>query len=118
MPYYRVDFRHTNLGTRRLVASPSPYVRRQAAEEAIESVGGSLVGLWYALGQDDGFAIVEAPDNESVVAAVLKVNAAGGVVAWTTALMTPDEFASSLERAGGVTYEAPRGAPEPEPEQS
>ena len=77
MPYYRVDFRHTHLGTRRLVASPSPYVQRQAAEEAIESVGRRPGGVWYALGQDDGFAIVEAPDNESVVAAVLKVDARG-----------------------------------------
>jgi len=117
MPYYRVDFRHTPLGTRNLVAFP--YVRFQAAEGAIESVGGRLVELWYALGRDDGFAIVEAPDNESVIAAVLKVNAAGGVEAWTTPLATPEEFYSSLQRARDVTYEAPRGAPpEPEPEQS
>jgi uncharacterized protein with GYD domain len=109
MPFYRVDFRHTPTGTRNLVAHA--IIRRPAAEKAIESVGGRLVGLWYTLGETDGFAVVEAPDNEAVVAAVLKINAAGGVTAWTTALLTPEEFYEALKNTSRVQYEPPQGAP-------
>jgi uncharacterized protein with GYD domain len=110
MPFYRVDFRHTTTGTRNLVAYP--VIRREAAEQAIGSVGGRLVGLWYTLGDTDGFVVVEAPSNQAVVAAVLKINAAAGVTAWTTALLTPDEFHEALKQADRVEYEPPQGGPQ------
>ena len=106
MPYYRVDFRHTTEGVQNLVSMP--IVRREAATKAIESVGGRLLDLWYSFGKEDGFATVEAPDNEAVVAAVLKINAAAGVEAWTTPLITPEEFYEALKRASKVKYQAPK----------
>ena len=115
MPFYRVDFRHTPTGTRNLVAHA---IIRRARPKAIESVGGALVGLWYTLGETDGFAVVEAPDNEAVVAAVLKINAAGGVTAWTTALLTPEEFYEALKKTGRVEYEPPQGSPKQQSKRS
>ena len=113
MPYYRVDFRHTQVGLRGLLADSESYdsealfPRLVEAENAMESVGGRVLHLFYAFGTSDGFAIVEAPDDVALAGAVLAVEAAGGVELSTTVLLTPEEFMAALAQARKVKYRPP-----------
>ena len=52
--------------------------RRQAAEAAVTSTGGKLEGFYFAFGEHDAYAIVDAPDNASVAASTLAIAARPG----------------------------------------
>lgn len=105
MPYYRVDFRHTQVGLRKLIEFNFP--RREQIERTMASVDGELLHFFYAFGTTDGFALVEAPDDVALAAAVLKVQAAGAVELSTTVLLTAEQFMEALEKTATVDYKAP-----------
>jgi uncharacterized protein with GYD domain len=52
--------------------------RRQAAEQAIKSAGGTMEAFYFAFGDDDAYVIVDAPDHASIAAASLAINAMRG----------------------------------------
>ncbi|MDE2858240.1 MAG: GYD domain-containing protein [Chloroflexota bacterium] len=63
--------------------------------------GGVVRQSWYAFGEYDVIAVVEMPDNESMAAYVLAMNALGYLSGGkTTVLMSMDEGGSALKRAG------------------
>lgn len=70
-----------------------------------ESLGGKLIGGWYAFGEYDIVLIVEAPDNVSMAAAGMAV-AAGGAMksAKTTVLMTGEEGVAAMRKASSASY--------------
>ena len=65
--------------------------RKQAMERLAESLGGKLEAFYYAFGDDDLFAIWDMPDNVTVAAVSLMVNASGAANAKVTVLLTPEE---------------------------
>ncbi len=65
--------------------------RREAAEQVVKSVGGTLEAFYFAFGDNDFYVIVDAPDNVSITAASLVVNVSGAVKIKTTVLLTPEE---------------------------
>ena len=65
--------------------------RRDAARDAIESVGGTLESMYYAFGDTDVFAICDFPDDASATALSLTINASGRVAVSLTPLMTPED---------------------------
>ena len=79
--------------------------RRTAVTAAVEGAGGKLEGLYYALGEDDVYLIVDLPDNVSAAAFGIAVSAAGLVRTRTTALMTVEEVDEALAKS--VNYRAP-----------
>lgn len=79
--------------------------RRAAAQQAIESVDGRLEAFYFAFGEDDAFVILDAPDNASVAAAALTINASGTVQTRTTVLMTPEEVDQATKKT--VRYRPP-----------
>ena len=79
--------------------------RRTAVTAAVEGAGGSLESLYYALGEDDVYLIVDLPDNVSAAAFGIAVSAAGLVHTRTTALMTVEEVDQALAKS--VNYRAP-----------
>ena len=79
--------------------------RRTAVTAAVEGAGGKLEGLYYALGEDDVYLIVDLPDNVSAAAFGIAVSAAGLVRTRTTALMTVEEVDQALAKS--VNYRAP-----------
>jgi uncharacterized protein with GYD domain len=81
--------------------------RQQAVRAAIEGVGGRLEGLYYALGEDDVYLIVDLPDNATATAIGVTASATGLVRTRTTALMTVEEVDRALER--NVQYRPPGG---------
>ena len=66
--------------------------RREAANETIASVGGSIESMYYAFGDVDVYVIVDFPDTASAAALSLLLNASGAVTVTLVPLMTPEEI--------------------------
>jgi uncharacterized protein with GYD domain len=66
--------------------------RRQAAKEALGSMGGRLEAFYFALGSDDFFIIAELPDNPTTVAVTMAGKLSGAFDINATALLTPEEL--------------------------
>ena len=106
MPLYLTKFGYTPETWGKMIGNPED--RRKAAQEYIESVGGSLHGFWYAFGAHDGYTLWEAPDNVSMAAVALAIGSGGALSSLeTTVLLTVDETLDALKKAQGVGYRAP-----------
>ena len=79
--------------------------RRQAVQQLLESCGGKLESMYYALGEDDVVIIADLPDNVAASALSLTVSATGLVRVRTTALMTVEETDRAV--AATAKYRAP-----------
>jgi uncharacterized protein with GYD domain len=79
--------------------------RRQAAEQAIKSAGGTMDAFYFAFGENDAYVIVDAPDHASIAAASVSINASGAVHTKTVVLLTPEEIDNAIKKT--VTYRAP-----------
>ncbi len=106
MPLYLTRFSYTPETWARL--SKNPEDRRKAATKYIESVGGKLLGFWYAFGAQDGYNLWEAPDNVSMAAVAVAIGGGGAVSKFeTTPLLTVEEMIEALGQAQGVAYVKP-----------
>jgi len=79
--------------------------RRQVVEAAITANGGKLEAFYFAFGKSDAYLIVDAPDQISVVAQNLAVNASGAASIRTTVLLTPEEVDKAAKKS--VNYTPP-----------
>lgn len=79
--------------------------RRAAVQKALDGVGGKLEAFYFAFGRDDAYVIVDVPDNASVIAVSLAVNASGVVRVNTTPLISPDDLDAASKKSVG--YRAP-----------
>lgn len=104
MPKYLATFKYNPEGVKGLLAEGGTK-RRQATEQLIQSLGGKLEAYYFAFGEDDGFAILDGPDNISAAAASLIVSASGAVSVKVTVLLTPEEIDQVVKRSG--TYRPP-----------
>ena len=104
MPKYLIEASYTADGAKGLLKDGGSK-RRQAAEQAIASAGGTLEAFYFAFGERDAFIVVDAPDHATVAAASIAVNAAGGVHAKTVVLLTPEEMDAASKK--GVKYSPP-----------
>ena len=86
----------------------SPENREETVRRILEEAGCKLRGLWYAFGEGDGFALIEAPDNRKAAGISLAIAASGAFRKFeTTVLMTQKELLEALETAAEVRYVAP-----------
>lgn len=104
MPKYLVMASYTADGAKGLMADGGSK-RRAAAEAAIKSVGGRIESFYFAFGGHDLYSVIEAPDNQTMAAAALAINAAGAVRLKTVALLTPEEIDYAAKK--GATYTPP-----------
>jgi uncharacterized protein with GYD domain len=79
--------------------------RRAVVQKMLETIGGKLEAFYFAFGKDDAYVIVDVPDNASVIAVSLAVNASGVVRISTTPLVSPDELDAASKKSVG--YRAP-----------
>src|SRR5215217_7817892 len=106
MPLYLGRFSYTTDARRALVDAPQD--RSGAAREVAESVGGKLLGFWFALGEFDGVFLMEAPDNASAAALAMAVGAGGGLSAVETAvLLLMDKAQEVMRKSAAATYRPP-----------
>jgi uncharacterized protein with GYD domain len=108
MPLYLTRFSYTPETWSRLIDNPED--RRTAAQEYIESVGGSLHGFWYAFGAHDGVTLWEAPDNVAMATVALALSGGGAISSLeTTVLMSVEETLQALRGVEQVRYRPPGG---------
>ena len=89
----------------------NPENRTETVSRLLESAGCKLKGLWYAFGQSDGFALIEAPNNVTSAGLMIAISASGAFSKFeTTVLITQDELLKALEKAQDVEYAAPGAA--------
>jgi uncharacterized protein with GYD domain len=106
MPLYLARFSYTPDAMKALLDQPQD--RSAAAREVAESVGGKLLGFWYAFGEFDGVFLMEAPDNASAAALPMAVGATGAFSkVETTVLLDMDEAQDAMRKAAAATYRPP-----------
>ncbi len=106
MPKYLYHGSYTLEGIRGVLADGGSK-RRDAARQAVESLGGRMEAFYFAFGTDDVVVLVDVPDNVSAAALSLAIGAAGAFRGTTTVLLTPDEFDSAAGKARNVKYAPP-----------
>lgn len=70
--------------------------RREAAAQALKSVGGTLEAFYFAFGDDDFYIIVDLPDNVSATAVSFVGNVSGTFRIKTIVLLTPEEVDEAI----------------------
>ena len=108
MPLYLARFSYSTGAMKALVDQPQD--RSVAARELAETLGGKLLGFWYAFGEFDGVFLMEAPDNASAAAVAMSVGASGALSeVETTVLLDMDEAQDAMRKAAAATYRPPSG---------
>ena len=106
MPLYLGRFSYTTDAMKALLNEPQD--RSAAAREVAESLGGKLLGFWYAFGEFDAVFLMEAPDNASAAALAMAVGAGGALSELeTTVLLDMDEAQDAMRKAAAATYRPP-----------
>jgi uncharacterized protein with GYD domain len=76
--------------------------QRRAADfaEMVRSIGGTVKDFYWTIGPYDIVLLLEAPDDETVTAAALKVSGLGNVRTTTLRAFSQPEFATIVDRTG------------------
>ncbi|HLX28141.1 MAG TPA: GYD domain-containing protein [Casimicrobiaceae bacterium] len=106
MAKYLVQVRYTADGAKGLLTDGGTG-RRAATEKAVASVGGKMESFYFAIGEIDAYVIVDVPDEVSLVALELVVNATGRINSRSVRLITPEDVDAATKKA--VAYRAPGG---------
>src|SRR5439155_6490147 len=103
MPLYMAEFGYRPEVWAGLVQSPEN--REEKVRRILEDAGAKLHQIWYAFGEQDGFALIEAPDNVSAAGISIGITSSGAFRSFkTTVLMTQDETLKALEKAAAFHY--------------
>lgn len=86
----------------------NPQNRAEQMRPLIEAAGGKLLAFYYAFGEYDVVAIMEAPDHVTASALALVVAGGGAAKAQkTTVLMSVEEGIEAMKRASSIGYRPP-----------
>ena len=96
MPKYLFHGSYTPEGFKGLLAEGGSK-RREAAEQALASVGGKLEAFYFAFGEDDFYIIVNLPDNITTTAVSFVGNVSGSFNIETIVLLTPEELDEAIK---------------------
>src|SRR5215510_12426640 len=104
MAKYLLRASYTAEGTRGLVKDGGTK-RTAAARTLIESLGGKVESLYWALGTDDIICICDMPDHASAAAASMAVSGSGALTGNLTVLLTADDMDKAAKKS--PTYTPP-----------
>lgn len=91
MPTYISLMKYTSQGIANIKDAPD---RIKAARAAIEAAGGKMLSYHVTMGQYDGVAITEFPNDEVGATILLAVGSQGNLSTETMRAFTEEEFAS------------------------
>ncbi len=97
MPKYLAQCNYVGEGLKGLLKDGGTN-RRAVVEKMIQSVGGTMEAFYYAFGETDLFFIADIPDNVSMSAMALMVNATDALTVKTTVLLTPAEVDQAVKK--------------------
>jgi uncharacterized protein with GYD domain len=106
MPKFMIKAIYTAEGMKGLKKDTAS-AREKAIAAACEAMGGKLDGLYYALGDDNVFAIVDLPSHVHAVSLGAAAAASGWVETRTVSLLTVAEMDKAVGEA--VRYRPPGG---------
>ena len=82
--------------------------RKDAIEQLVAGVGGTMESLYFAFGGDDIYIVVDAPSHEAMAAVAGTVTSTGAVSSYqTTVLLTADQMDAAADMS--VDYRPPGG---------
>jgi uncharacterized protein with GYD domain len=103
MARYLVQGGYTSEAWAGLVKNPED--RTAVVRAAVEDIGGKLEALYYAFGEDDFVAVLEAPDNVKAATLALAVASTGRYRNFrTTPLLTAQEMLQAMQGASKVSF--------------
>lgn len=98
MSFYLFQASYTPEAIKAMIATPQD--RHAAAEKMITELGGTLHHLFFSFGAEDVVALIEVPDDVSMVAGSLLVGGSGAFSAGrTTKLITIEESMEAMRKA-------------------
>ena len=65
--------------------------RREATEQVVSSLGGTVEAYYFGFGGNDFYLIADLPGHAAAVAGALTGAASGAITVQTTVLLTPEE---------------------------
>src|ERR1051326_5522660 len=108
MPHFMVQGSYTADAWGKMIQKPEN--REELYRALIERAGGKLKAFYFAFGEKDVVAILEAPNSETAAALSLAVAAPGHVKhITTTPLLTTEEGMKAMKKAAGFKYKGPTG---------
>jgi uncharacterized protein with GYD domain len=109
MRTYLFNFSYSPDAMRAMIARP--HDRSEVVREAAESLGGKLIGFWFAFGEYDGHGIAELPDDTAAAAFAVTVTSTGALTKYETIpLIDVEEGIEIFKRAKSVAYAPPTKA--------
>ncbi len=97
MPKYLFEATYVGQGIKGLMKEGGT-ARRDALEEALGTVGGSLECFYYAFGYYDVLGVFEAPDDASAAALSLLINSTGNVNVRLKPLLTVEDLDAAASK--------------------
>ena len=80
--------------------------RKEAIEQLVSGVGGSMESLYFAFGGDDIYIVVDAPSHEAMAAVAGTVTSTGAVSDYeTVVLLTAEQIDAAADMS--VDYRPP-----------
>ena len=73
--------------------------RYQAAQEQFSQIGVQFQDVYWTLGDHDIVAVLDAPDDQTLAAALLRLGAQGNVRTKTMRAFSQDEMRGVIEKA-------------------
>jgi uncharacterized protein with GYD domain len=79
--------------------------RKQVVEKMFTDMGGKMEAFYFAFGEHQVYVIGEVPDETTMAAFVMTINASGFVFISASALLTPEEIDQATKVS--VNYRTP-----------
>ena len=106
MAKYLVKARYSSESWATQIANPQNRIEIDGKQ--MEAMGCKLLDGYLAFGEDDLIIIVEAPDNETAAAMLIKVASSGAINnISTTVLIDPQDGVDAIKKAGDFNYTPP-----------
>jgi uncharacterized protein with GYD domain len=101
MSKFVMFFNYTSDTWGNMIKNPSD--RLEAVRASARSVGGDVESLYFMLGKQDGFLVIDAPDAASAAAVSIAVTSTGAVSNLEThELIASSDLPTVLEKAGSA----------------
>ena len=106
MASYLFRFTYTTESWAALVEHPED--RRETLATTMFAFGGQLQGFWYSLGDYNGYALVELPDNVAAASVLAAISATGSLRKFDAiVLLSADEMVEAFGHARDLRYKEP-----------